>query len=102
MSMRKILKVTKMHLRNSDLVKAMPSKDVAWIVMGQTEDHHWHHLGWISRALLGGHVTFDAFAMPEDYEVSYYNDTPPVGIPVVNADRCAKAVEMLVKHWEES
>jgi hypothetical protein len=49
----------------------------------------------------GSHVYFDAFALPEDYEVSYYNHTPPVGIPVVNADRCGSAVRALVKHWEE-
>lgn len=101
MSTRKILKVTKTHLRNSDLVKAMEPGSAHWIVMGQTNDRYWHCLGWVTRVQTGSYVTFDAFAIPEDYEVSYYNHTPPVGIPVVNADRCAKAVEMLVKHWEE-
>jgi hypothetical protein len=98
---RKIHKVTKQHLRTSELVKAMEPDSAHWVVMGRAGDDNWYYLGWITRALSGSHVTFDAFALPEDYEVSYYNHTPPVGIPVTNADRCAKAVEMLVKHWEE-
>lgn len=97
----KIQKVVKQHLRNSDLVKAMEPESADWIVIGQTDDLYWHYLGWISRVHEGSRVYFDAFALPEDYEVSYYNDTPPEGIPVVNADRCASAVRALVKHWEE-
>lgn len=97
---RKIQKFVKQHLRTSELVKAMEPGSADWIVVGQTGDRHWHHLGWIKRVLVDGHITFDAFALPEDYEVSYYSETPPEGIPVVNADRCAKAIEMLVKRWE--
>jgi len=100
MSIRKIRKVTKMHLWRSDLRKAMPSENVDWVVVGRTDEPQWHYLGWIKRAPLNGHVYYDAFAMPPDYEVNYYNETPPVGIPVTNADRCAKAVEMLVRHFE--
>jgi hypothetical protein len=98
---RKIHKVVKQHLRTSELVKAMEPGSAHWIVMGWAGDDNWYYLGWIARVQTGSHVTFDVFAMPEDYEVSYYNHTPPVGIPVTNADRCATAVEMLVKHWEE-
>lgn len=100
-AVRKIRQVVKTHLRNSDLVKAIEPDQAHWIVMGRAGDDNWYYLGWITRVPSGSHVYFDAFALPEDYEVSYYNDTPPEGIPVVNADRCASAVRALVKHWEE-
>lgn len=98
--MTEIVKVVKQHLRNSDLVKAMEPTLADWVVRGQADDGTWHYLGYIKRVVSGSRDTFDAFALPEDYEVSYYNHTPPEGIPVVNADRCARAVEALVKRWE--
>ena len=98
---RTIHKVTSKHLINTDLCKAMRAEDVAWVVLGRTDDNCWHYLGWIARVREGSRTYFEAFAIPEDYEISYYNHTPPEGIPVVNADRCGSAVRALVKRWEE-
>jgi hypothetical protein len=92
--------IMKKHLINTDLCKAMRAEDVAWVVIGWIAGEPWQYLGWITRVREGSRTYFEAFAIPEDYEVSYYNDTPPEGIPVVNADRCGSAVRALVQYWE--